>query len=227
MWSHKGKPTSVDHNAAELLLELRQQKETKFKDKKTSKIQLWQQIAGELNNQDYNIEPSKEGGEKCQKFQNFSRNYIKFVRFVNTTGNEKKQPPEHYDKLHEILGNKDKITVGNISDSLDMDILDNEASTSSMPNESSEESNSTEHVTSKGNRFNKVKKSTRPPKSDVVTVLKEFHETNVNMQKEQFANETNVNMQKEQFAMVNNILKEQNSLLEIQNQQRNQLIEIF
>lgn len=95
-----------------------------------------------------------------------------------------------------------------------MDILDNEASTSSMPNESSEESSSTEHVTSEGNRFNKVKKSTRPPKSDVVTVLKEFHETNVNMQKEQ-------------FAMVNNILKEQNSLLEIQNQQRNQLIEIF
>ncbi|KAK9728857.1 hypothetical protein QE152_g16991 [Popillia japonica] len=159
LWSHKGKPTSVDHNAAELLLEyrkptsvdhnaaellleLRQQKETKFNDKKTSKIQLWQQIAGVLNNQGYNIEPSKEGGEKCrqkfqnlsrnyikfvrfvnttgnekkqprQKFQNLSRNYIKFVRFVNTTGNEKKQPLEHYDKLHEILGNKDKITVGN------------------------------------------------------------------------------------------------------------------
>ncbi|CAH1107413.1 unnamed protein product [Psylliodes chrysocephalus] len=59
-------------------------------------------------------------GVQCQqKFMNLSKKYINFQRHVHQTGVERKEPPQFYDDLDKILGNKDKVTLDNIMDSME------------------------------------------------------------------------------------------------------------
>ncbi|XP_031335469.1 uncharacterized protein LOC116176167 [Photinus pyralis] len=122
IWSSRGKPTDLDRRATEYMLELRNSAkfQTLFADKKTVKMSIWGKIAELLGSAGFPLNP-KEGGKKCyQKFQNLTKMYINFIKHVKTTGGEAREPPPHYDLLHNILGDKHKITLGHIKDSLQL-----------------------------------------------------------------------------------------------------------
>ncbi|CAH1101791.1 unnamed protein product [Psylliodes chrysocephalus] len=116
VWKSKGKNSEEDKQAVEILLVERLRLAHKFDDKKTVKIQLWKEIAQELEKHKFNVT-----GEQCrQKFSNIQKSYINYVRQINSTGSGKIDPPENYDLIHAILGGKDKILLNDVIDTMDV-----------------------------------------------------------------------------------------------------------
>lgn len=91
-----------------------------FSDKKHSKQSLWTAIALEMNEAGFSIPTGKDGAEKCrQKFANLQRTYMNFVRKVDTTGEYRVERPPYYEEMDNILGDKHKVTVPHLWDTLD------------------------------------------------------------------------------------------------------------
>lgn len=192
----------------------------KFNDRKTVKWTLWKEIAQELNKKGFNVD-----AVKCrQKFLNLTKAYVAFVRHCNKTGNNKVNTPPFYDLLHNILGNKDKVLLNNISDSMPFNANSTEIVDVSDDNLDQEQSRdveglpktmSADKVTSNSNKKSSVKSVT---KSDIIKTIVECNNKIVSAHKE--------NMDK-----IMSVLTEQNEIMKSemkQNQdQREQLIHVF
>lgn len=116
VWLSKGKPTADDREATNQMLLLRASDNfiKKFNDKSSCKLNLWKDIACRLQEMGYNVD-----AKACrQKFANLQNKYLKFKAHVNSTGADRRDPPEFYDQLDEILGDKDKVTLNFVTDTL-------------------------------------------------------------------------------------------------------------
>ena len=92
--------TSVKWSRPEVLylLSLYRDREYKFKDKKTKKKAVWDEVAAEMAVKGYNYT-----GLRCEtKFKNLKQNFTKTVDHNNKTGNDKTCP--FYEELEEIYG---------------------------------------------------------------------------------------------------------------------------
>lgn len=82
-----------------LLLSLYRYREQLFKDKKTKKKTLWEEITRDTRQKGYEYT-----GSQCEtKFKNLKPNYTKMVDHNNVSGNNKKTCP-YVEELSEIFG---------------------------------------------------------------------------------------------------------------------------
>lgn len=215
IWTQR-KPTLADIEATEKLLDLRLKYADKYDDKKTTKQSLWIKIAEELKNEGFDLGNIKDSAEKCrQKFANLQKGYINFINHCKKTGNEKRNPPQFYEKLNSILGEKHKIFPLMTHDSL---IEETNQHTSSAATSSDNLSNmEVDHddECDTPNRYSTAKKRVKPTKEN------NFIETIKDMNKEA------IKVIIESNERTHQLLQEQNKLLEIQNQQREKLVNAF
>lgn len=219
LWVQR-KPTERDIAATERLLDLRLEYSKYFNDKKTTKQSLWQTIAERLSSEGFNFNVSKtQAGEKCrQKFANLQKTYMNYISHCKQTGNERKEPPQYYSKLHSIFGDKHKVFPVAIHDSLGINepqlLGSNEMETDPTSNASGmNEVSSDEENTP--NKYSTTKKILRPNRDD------KFIEAVRDLNKETIKAITDSNEK------TNKLLAEQNRLIECQNQQREKLINAF
>ena len=80
------------------LLSLYKEREHRFKDKKSKKKTLWEEIAREMREQGYDYT-----GPQCEtKFKNLKQGYTKTVDHNNKSGNDKKTCP-YFEELSHIF----------------------------------------------------------------------------------------------------------------------------
>lgn len=186
VWSSK-RSTQVDHEATKFFLQLRSQYAEKFDDKKSVKNQLWALIAKTMNENGFFVGEKKEAVEKCRmKFANLQKSYLNYIRHINSTGTDKKDPPPYYEEMHSILSSKDKTNPINLQDTLDP-MVDCEESheNNNLATPSCSNSRSTEKETAE-NRF---KKSRITPKSNtekIMEMITKQHTENIQERREQF-----------------------------------------
>ncbi|CAG9763464.1 unnamed protein product [Ceutorhynchus assimilis] len=117
VWVTKGKPSQDDKEATYQMLQLRASDKfvKKFNDKSSVKLELWKEIANTLLELGFDVD-----ARSCrQKFSNLYTKYIKFKQHVKTTGEGKREPPEFYIIMDQILGEKDKVNLQYVTDTLD------------------------------------------------------------------------------------------------------------
>ncbi|CAH1990253.1 unnamed protein product [Acanthoscelides obtectus] len=107
-WTKK-KPSEMDNEATHLMLSLREEKSTYFDDKRTRKLKLWNDVAKELEENNFHL--GNKGGERCrQKFADLQKTYLYYMKHQTTTGSEIIDDiPPFFDELHSILGCKHKV----------------------------------------------------------------------------------------------------------------------
>lgn len=204
----------IDNAATERLLDLREELSMKFDDKKNTKTHMWQVIANTMNREGFFVGAGKEGAERCrQKFSNLEKKYVAFINAVKTTGNEKKEAPPFYNKLHGILGKKHKYfpsttfdsLIGGLSESSSSQnfVLQESRTTEEEVEEQEEENVACGNKRKKPNRNDELKKILKEMNDNIISTIKDINEEN------------------------KNILKEQNRLFSEQNSQRGMLIQMF
>lgn len=180
---------------------------SKFNDKKTPKVQLWQEIAEEMAKMGFPIGLGKEGAEKVrQKFVNLQRRYMKFVCANNQAGNQKLLPPTHFEQLHSILGESYGVSV--------LYLCDDEDATEESLTESLELGINTLIDFDETPATSSSKESASSQQSAIVDTLKDlFHQQSVQQDK--------------QFKCLLKVLQEQTQLFKEQNAQRAELISLL
>lgn len=212
IWSWKGKPSERNTEATAMLLKIRGSESFKnrFNDKKTVKKKLWNEIAEDMQKAGFLVT-----AEKCQqKYLNLVKQYSNFVSTMKKTGQDRRIPPTFYKELHEILGEKDKFTLSNVSDSL-LISEDHVSPIDETPNEQSQPVEIEKQLEMKENVT--CKKSLKPYTVTKADILKTIVNANNNL----------VENQNKSFAKLFSLMEGQNKIFQEQNQQRNKLIEIF
>ncbi|CAH1969803.1 unnamed protein product [Acanthoscelides obtectus] len=86
-WTKK-KPSEIDNDATHLMLSLREEKSTYFDDKRARKLKLWNDLAKELEENNFHL--GNKGGERCrQKFADLQKTYLYYMKHQTTTGSER------------------------------------------------------------------------------------------------------------------------------------------
>lgn len=86
-------------NEVLFLLSLYKERENVFKDKKSKKKTLWEEISKEMQEKGYGY-----SGAQCEtKFKNLKQNFTKTVDHNNVSGNDKKTCP-YFEELSDIFG---------------------------------------------------------------------------------------------------------------------------
>ena len=86
-------------NEVWFLLSLYKERENVFKDKKSKKKTLWEEISKEMQEKGYGY-----SGAQCEtKFKNLKQNFTKTVHHNNVSGNDKKTCP-YFEELSDIFG---------------------------------------------------------------------------------------------------------------------------
>ena len=86
-------------NEVLFLLSLYKERENFFKDKKSKKKTLWEEISKEMQEKGYGY-----SGAQCEtKFKNLKQNFTKTVGHNNVSGNDKKTYP-YFEELSDIFG---------------------------------------------------------------------------------------------------------------------------
>ena len=86
-------------NEVLFLLSLYKERENFFKDKKSKKKTLWEEISKEMQEKGYGYT-----GAQCEtKFKNLKQNFTKTVDHNNVSGNDKKTCP-YFEELSDIFG---------------------------------------------------------------------------------------------------------------------------
>ena len=86
-------------NEVLFLLSLYKERENFFKDKKSKKKTLWEEISKEMQEKGYGYT-----GAQCEtKFKNLKQNFTKTVDHSNVSGNDKKTCP-YFEELSDIFG---------------------------------------------------------------------------------------------------------------------------
>ncbi|CAH1104333.1 unnamed protein product [Psylliodes chrysocephalus] len=220
IWSNKGKPSEEDILATTKLLEIRGSNKYKqlFNDKKNPKNKLWKNVAMVMTENGFAVT-----AVKCQqKYLNLVKSYTNHVRHLHQTGEGKKVPPPFYEEMHSIIGSKDKITLANRVDTLEMpkdlepDVNQPSTSKDSSKTYSNTQYNLQDDKQSENDKtYQKVsKRKTCVTKADVLSTI-------VNCNNQVIEN------QNKSFDKMFTFLNEQNKLIAHQNTQRDQLINIL
>uniref|UniRef100_A0A1Y1K0U3 Uncharacterized protein n=1 Tax=Photinus pyralis TaxID=7054 RepID=A0A1Y1K0U3_PHOPY len=181
--------------------------------------------------------------------------YINFIKHVKTTGGEAREPPPHYDLLHNILGDKHKITLGHIKDSLQLADTQDElnvihqpglstsaplsspqpqpcATTSQQPLTPTSSSSRSQTPTSSSHLL-----ESSTPLSRSHTPHLDSHFQNIRksvkppkadvIQTLLTMHKENIDMQTSQFKVLENLMTTQNKLLEQQNAHKATIVSLF
>ncbi|CAG9815261.1 unnamed protein product [Phaedon cochleariae] len=236
IWTTRGKPSSKDIEATDFFLSLRGNDHYMkcFNDKKSSHNILWRDIAKRMNEAGYWVGEGKVATDKLRhKFKNLTKMYMNFIAYVKrTTGTPKRDPPQFYDELHKIFGEKDKTNPKLIIDS-ELNTSEKIVSTESLASENLVDN----HVPE-----NPLERSDTPfTASDCVeqSVTKEnvnANEKNKPARKRAYMSvneDINIRLKnietnsEKHFAQMFKLMNDQNKILKEQNDQRNKLINIF
>lgn len=80
---------------------------TVLNDNKTSKKQVWDEIATDLDEEGFLVRGEDKGVTCKTKWENLRRDYRKFLSKFSQTGsgaNDTSQKPKHFDQIEEIVG---------------------------------------------------------------------------------------------------------------------------
>ncbi|CAH1993846.1 unnamed protein product [Acanthoscelides obtectus] len=184
MWTKK-KPSEMDNEATHLMLSLREEKSTYFDDKRTRKLKLWNDIAKELEENNFHL--GNKGGKRCrQKFANLQKTYLSYMKHQTTTGSERIDDiPPFCDELHSILGCKHKVTPLNLEDSMDetSESVKNEIEQQQPDHTDSEETQLGPSTTTPVSRLKKTRKVTPSRHDDRIREM----ETDRKIRSEEFS----------------------------------------
>lgn len=196
------------------LFEIVQTKFHLLNDKMHSKKKIWNDIAIEMQNNDYfaNCKGTKSTDKCHQQWRNLEKIYHGHCRYMKSTGTGKKKPPKYFEEMHELIGEKHSSQPINLLDSLsNFNVAtvsdttsetsnnedtsnkncetrnvdtDNEELLLNMSNESTKENK--DYNLKISNIFENVKKSVKPKKDNLNMTLKELHEHDIQIENERF-----------------------------------------
>ncbi|KZS05638.1 Uncharacterized protein APZ42_031116 [Daphnia magna] len=99
----------IDFEATELFLNLVKEKWVVLKDSKTSKKQVWDDIAIGLDEEGFLVRGEDKGVTCKTKWENLRRDYRCYISKFSQTGSgasDTNKKPKHFDQIEEILGEK-------------------------------------------------------------------------------------------------------------------------
>lgn len=223
--------TEFTHEMTIKLLEIVQSKFHLLNDKMHSKKKIWADIAREMQNDGYLVTYGTKGADKChQRWRNLQKIYHGHCRYMKSTGTGKKKSPKYFNEMHELIGEKHSSQPVNLLDSLDDFNTAAASGTCSNEIESNKDTdNNEDFLDTAGNTpenikenknynlkdpniFENVKRSLKPKKDNISTVLKELHAQD---------------MQIERFEKFQALLLEQNELKKRTLEQRDELITVM
>lgn len=212
VWTSK-KSSSEDVEATILLLNMRKKFSSKFDDQKHPKIHLWQEIANHLNSKKFFVGEGIDGAERCRKkFSNLQATYVKYKDKKHQTGEGKVLKPPFLEEMEEIFQYKDKFNPPIIIDSIktkhetstDTTIRSDNKNCPSSSKENLSPSVSTDSDNDPINKFQNIRRSTKPDRDKLLSNLIEVQKKDIEERRSEFGRimsflETTSNQRHEQI----------------------------
>jgi len=202
IWSSPRMASNIDRKATLCLIEIVSSLEfdKKLKDKRSKKKSIWKDIAENLNERGFKLNPESPGEKVHQKWRNMEREYRSYIEHQKKTGEGNKKQPEFFDELHRIFSVRHSVNPVVISDtsssSSDKVMASNnssdttEVTTDATPSQELDRNNNEPNKKTSATPVCKRKHSSKRDKNEeVINLIKTMHEDNKRAEERRFERE--------------------------------------